>query len=81
MFCFALQLLIEVKYLLKTLAISQGLMIVFSLSESALGTVDMTFFIIIIDVTRKVFKSVSDHFGTLCIIGLMPFHVFLNCSD
>ena len=48
MFCFSVSAT-EAKYLLKALAISQGLVIVFSSLESVLGTVDMTFFLVIID--------------------------------
>ena len=50
----------EAKQLLKKLAVSQGLVIVFSPRESALGTVDMTFFIVIIDLmTFHVFFNFS----------------------
>ena len=48
MFCFAISET-EEEHLLKTLAISHGLVIVFSPWGSVLDTVDMTFFIVIID--------------------------------
>ena len=45
MFCFAVSAT-EAKQLLRTLAISHGLVVVFTPWESVLGTVDMTFFIV-----------------------------------
>ena len=59
MFNFAVSVT-EAKQLLKKLAVSQELVIVFSPRESALGTVDMTFFIVIIDLmTFHVFFNFS----------------------